>query len=114
MSKYERYVWGLIYPDFTEQNEFDLKNLEDGIRTAHTTDPAQVADPGCNKCYGTGTVGTLNVNLDVDEKGKVFSKPITLESRVKREVTVKPLSCACARKFMKTALRLAEAHNNLI
>tara|TARA_Y100000310_G_scaffold345710_1_gene468651 strand:+ start:8315 stop:8662 length:348 start_codon:yes stop_codon:yes gene_type:complete len=114
MSKYERQVWSRIYPSYTEQNVFGLEELEQSIEEVHGKNPSLLADPSCSKCYGRGLVGTLHVNMDTDPKGNFIFKPITEDAHQKNEITSRPLGCTCARKFMRTALRLAESHNKTL
>ena len=111
MSKYERFVWERISQEVDPLDGFDLEVLEDLIRDAHTTNPAATADPSCNKCYGRGVTGGYTALFTLDDKGKPHQKPITMENVHSKEIYSKDLSCTCARKFMRTALRLAEAHN---
>jgi hypothetical protein len=114
MSKYERSVWSLIYPDCTTDGRFDTKAVEKTVEETYGRDPARVADPSCKKCHGRGKIGTYNANMDTDSDGNFVQKPITIDDYKHKRVVARPLGCNCVRKFMRTALRLAESNNNKI
>ena len=113
MSARERRLQGILVEYLDEETGL-YNEPEKLVEQIAKENPDQMPTPGCRKCYGVGTRGTIvQAMRSMGGKNGANNKraPIRTSDKARGIIIRNSIWCSCIYKNLNTMKRMAEEHN---